>query len=505
MDVIASKRKIQYTAGLRKVSQKATLVACLLSLAGCSSVEVFQPPEVEIKQSWRVDYDSSVELANTAWWESFNDPVLNSLIETALQNNNDLMLAAARIDEVAGRYKIQRSNLYPQIGYGANAGGSQRSYEQPLSFPNLGERTNEEYSVGLNIGWELDLWGRLAQANDAARADLMAAEENRQAVIMSLVSAVAVEYIELLNIDKKLHIAKLTLEERRDSVDLFEKKFKGGQISELELAQVRSAYQQAASQIPVIELDALLQENRLSLLLGKNPGPIKRSANIESLTMLQLPSGLPSDLLVRRPDIRQAVQKLASANAKVNIAETEYLPSISLTGLLGYASDNISNLFDGSAGLWEAALGAAGPIFTGGRIEGNEQQAEAIRQQLVFEYKNTVQRALKEVDDGLVTLEKLRVLQKIQERHVAVLEDYVEYAISRHDAGYSRYMEVLDAQRNLYATQINLATTEKSIFTTLVDIYKAMGGGWVQLADEKYAKPLMQIEPATPSAVVDES
>ncbi len=267
----------------------------------------------------------------------------------------------------------------------------------------------------------------------------------------------------------------LTLEDRKESVDLFEKKFKGGQISELELAQVRSAYQQAASQIPVIELDVLLQENRLSLLLGKNPGPIERTANIESLTMLELPSGLPADLLVRRPDIRQAVQKLASANARVNIAETQYLPSISLTGLLGYASDNISNLFNGSAGLWEAALGAAGPIFTGGKIEGNEQQAEAVRQQLVFEYKNTVQRALKEVDDGLVTLEKLRVLQKIQARHVTVLEDYVEYAMSRHDAGYSRYMEVLDAQRNLYATQINLAATEKSIFTTLVNIYKAMG------------------------------
>lgn len=488
---MVTKRESQYTAGLSKLTGKAALFACLLGLAGCSSVTVFNPPEVEMKQSWRVDHKVSVELANTAWWESFNDPILNGLIETSLQNNNDLMIAAARIDEVAGRYKIQDSSRYPQIGYGVDAGGSQRSLEQPLSFPGLGNRTNEDYSASLKIGWELDIWGKLAQANEAVRADLMAAEENRQAVIMSLVSSVAVEYIELLNLDKKLQIAKQTLTERKKSLDLFENKMQGGQISELELAQVRSSYQQAASQIPAIELDILLQENRLSLILGKDPGPIERNTDIESLTVLELPTGLPADLLVRRPDIRQVVQKLASANARADIASKEYLPDLSLSALLGYGSDNISNLFDGSAGLWDAALGVAGPIFTGGRIEGSEQQAEAVKQQLLYEYKGTIQRALKEVDDSLVSLEKFKELQAIQTKHVAVLEDYVEYAISRHDAGYSRYMEVLDAQRNLYNTQISLAKTEKNIFTTLVNLYKAMGGGWVKIADNKYAKPPM--------------
>lgn len=489
MDVIVTKRKSQNTAGFTKMASRATLLVCMLGMAGCSSVTVFDPPAVEMKQSWRVDHKVSVELANTAWWESFNDPTLNSLIETALQNNNDLMVAAVRIDEIAGLYKVQDSSRYPQIGYGVDAGGSQRSLEQPLSFPGLGNRTNEDYSASLKIGWELDIWGKLAQANEAARAELMAAEENRQAVIMSLVSSVAVEYIELLNLDKKLSIANLTLSERKKSLDLFESKMEGGQISELELAQVRSSYQQAASQIPVIELDILLQENRLSLILGKDPGPIARDKDIESLTLLELPTGLPSDLLVRRPDIRQVVQKLAAANARAEIASKEHLPNLSLGGLLGYASDNLSSLFDGSAGLWDAALSVAGPIYTGGRIEGNEQQAEAARQQLIYEYKGTIQRALKEVDDGLVSLEKLRELQVIQTKHVAVLEDYVEFAISRHDAGYSRYMEVLDAQRNLYNTQIGLAKTEKNIFTTSVNLYKAMGGGWVKIADEKYAKP----------------
>lgn len=488
MDVIVTKRKSQSTVDFTKIAGRAALLACILGMGGCASVTAFNPPEVEMKQSWRVDHKVSVELANTAWWESFNDPTLNGLIETALQNNNDLMIAAARIDEIAGLYEVQNSSRYPQIGYGADAGGSQRSLEQPLSFPGLGNRTNEDYSASLKIGWELDIWGKLAQANEAARAELMSAEENRQAVIMSLVSSVAVEYIELLNLDKKLSIANQTLIERKRSLDLFESKMRGGQISELELAQVRSSYQQAASQIPVIELDILLQENRLSLILGKDPGPIARDKDIDSLTMLELPTGLPSDLLVRRPDIRQVVQRLAAANARAEIASKEYLPNLSLGALLGYASDNISSLFDGSAGLWDAALSVAGPIYTGGRIEGTEQQAEAARQQLIYEYKGTIQRALKEVDDGLVSLEKLRELQTIQTRHVDVLEDYVEFAISRHDAGYSRYMEVLDAQRNLYNTQISLAKTEKNIFTTSVNLYKAMGGGWVKIADEKYAK-----------------
>lgn len=460
-------------------------MGCLLGLAGCSVTQDFQAPEVEVKDDWRVSYDSAADMANVEWWSSFNDPTLESLIDTALKHNNDLGQATARVYELTGRYNMQNSAFYPQVGYGLSGGRSQRSLEQPYSFANSSvDRVNSSYNASLNIGWEIDVWGKLARAEEAARADVLAAEEGRQAVIMSLVSSVAVEYIDLLSLDHQLEIATQTVSERKASVELFERKIKGGQISELELAQVRSAYEQAAAQIPILELDIIHQENRLSVLVGKAPGKIDRSGSLQQLSQLELPQGLPSDLLVRRPDIRMSVQKLIAANARVGVAKTEHLPTLSLSGLLGYASDNLSNLFNGSAGLWEATAGSAGMLYTGGRIEGNVKQAEAIQQQLIYEYQAMIQTALREVDDSLSSIQKLRQLSVIQQRHVDVLEMYVEYAKSRHDAGYSRYMEVLDAERNLYTARINQTKTHRNIFASTVGMYKAMGGGWISAADE---------------------
>jgi multidrug efflux system outer membrane protein len=324
----------------------------------------------------------------------------------------------------------------------------------------------------------------LRRATEAARADLLSGEEARRAVLLTLVSSVASSYVNLRDLDKQLEIAKQTAGVREEGYKLFKLRFEGGIISLLELSQVKSEYEEALSRVPVYEKLIAQQENALSVLLGRNPGPIPRGKSIDELVLPGIPAGLPSDLLANRPDILQAEQNLVAANANIGVAKAQYFPTISLTGLLGYASNDLSKLFTSSGFAWAYGAPITVPIFTAGAIAGQVKAAEAVQQQLVVRYQQAIQTAFREVDDALVDQKRSRETLEAQGQQVGTLKQYARIARLRFDEGYTSYLEVLDAERSLFNAQLSYAQTQGTIFQSLVNIYKAMGGGWVVEADK---------------------
>jgi outer membrane protein, multidrug efflux system len=488
-----------FRTGRRKYKIVRCLVACVLAglISGCAITQDFLRPHVDIPHNWRVDYQTAADFANTAWWEQFQDPVLNELIKNALNENRDLRIAVARVEEFAGKLQAVQAGFYPQINYGGSA--SQDYQSRSLPIPQIAgsvDRLSPAYKASLSVSWELDVWGRVRRATEAARADLLSAEESRQAVILTLVADVADGYVTLLGLDKLLLTARKTMATQEDLLHLFERKFEGGLVSGLELSQVRSSYEKIAEFIPDIERKIALQENALSVLLGRNPGTIKRCKTLDTLVLPEIPQGIPSDLLIRRPDIRQSEQNLIAASARIGVARTQYFPTISLTGLFGYSSDALTLLLQDSANFWQIGAGVLGPIFTGGRIKGEVRQAEAKQQQLLNAYLSTIQTAFREVDDSLVTIRKQKEMLKIQARHINALKDNVYFARARYDAKFASYINVVDAERNLFNAEIDYVRTQGNIFAGLVSNYKAMGGGWVREADKLISRPGLKPEPA---------
>ena len=443
----------------------------------------YERPEVDIPAEYRFEYGQASDVANTTWWNRFNDPHLYDLVEEALRNNRDVRIAAARVEEFAAYVDINRSGLFPQFGYGGSAGRNKSSLDTVGGIPPGIERTNDIYNAALNIGWELDFWGKIRRATEAARANLLAQEEARRSVILSLVSTVTTSYIDLLSLDEQLEVARQTIKARKDSLDLFELKFKGGVVSNLEVSQVRSEYEQAAVRIPAIERQIALRENALSIVLGRNPGPIKRSPSIDLLTVPDIPAGLPSELLERRPDIRLAEQNLVAANAQIGVAKAQYFPTISLTGLFGYASTALSELFDDTANLWGISGDILGPIFTGGRLSGQLRASEAVQRQLLQGYLLSVQTAFREVDDALISTRKYREELAAQGRQIDALREYVRLAQLNYDEGQVSYIEVLDSQRKLFDAELIYTQTQGLVYASFVAMYKALGGGWVNEAE----------------------
>ena len=457
----------------------AVLIMALTTVTGCTVGPDYVKPEVDIPDEWRYGIEDASGTVNSLWWEQFDDPVLDALINEALINNKDVRIAAARVEEFAARVDITRSGFYPQVGYDGAAGRNR----SPLETAAGGSRINDSYLAALNVGWELDVWGRIRRATEAARAQLLAEEEVRRTVILTLVSSVAGSYINLRNLDRQLEIAIRTLQSRGESVDLFQTKYEGGVVSALEVAQVRSEYEQAAVRIPSLERQIALQENALSILLGHNPGAIPRGKSIDELMLPQVPEGLPSELLARRPDIQRAEQDLIAANAQIGVARSQYFPTISLSGLFGYASSELSDLLQGSSEIWGIGADALGPIFTGGRISSQVRATEAVQRQALVGYAQTVQAAFREVDDALISNVKRREELLAQGQQVAALQDYARYAQIRYDEGQVSYIEVLDSQRRLFDAELLYTQSENEVHAAMISIYKAMGGGWVEQAE----------------------
>lgn len=466
----------------KRATALMTLTVLALSISGCMMGPDYFRPAVDAPAAWRLSEQGAKDLANTAWWEQFNDPVLNDLVATALRENKDLLIASARIEEFAGRYGITRSQLYPQVG----AGGDAARQKNTIAGTAVKD-TYSSYDAFLGASWEIDLWGRIRRQSEAARAQIVASEEGKQGVILTLVSSVASAYINLRDLDRQLEIASSTANTRAASYKLFEERYAGGVISLLELSQNRSQYEEALASIPALEKAIAQQENALSVLLGRNPGPIARGKSIDELVTPATPEGLPSSLLERRPDLRQAEQDLIAANALIGAAKAAYYPSISLTGLLGVASTDLSDLFDTGSKVWQYGGSIAQPIFTGGLLAGQVQVAEAQQQQALFSYQKAIQNAFREVNDALIDQDRTRAQLASQSQQVASLQQYAETARLRYDNGYTSYIEVLDAERSLFNAQLQYTQTQQTHLQASINLYKAMGGGWVAEAANKTA------------------
>jgi outer membrane protein, multidrug efflux system len=457
------------------------------TLCGCMMGKDYKRPAVKSPETWRIQEKEAKQAANTAWWEKFDDPALNGLIQTALKENKDILIAAQRIEEYLGRYGVTRADLFPQVSASGSAGQQRMTQESHQPIPSALSPTFDNYQAAINVNWEIDLWGKLRRATEAAKADLLSTEEARRAVILTLATSVANTYVAVLNLDQQLTIAQRTVKSRKESLDLFELRYAGGVISEMELSQVKSEYEQARALIPLLEKSIAQQENALNLLMGRNPGPITRGKTMVQLTLPAVPAGLPSELLERRPDIRQAEQDLIAANARIGVAKAAYFPSISLTGLLGYASQDLSRLFMGSAGVWNYAGNLTQPIFLGGRIKGQVKAAKAMQQQALLRYQQAIQTAFREVEDALVDQRKSGEKLAAEAKQVEALRNYRSLAWLRFENGYSSYLEVLDADRTLFSAELTYTQTRGSRFQAMVNIYKAMGGGWPVESENKTA------------------
>ncbi|MGD0819959.1 MAG: efflux transporter outer membrane subunit [Desulfomonilia bacterium] len=455
----------------------------IVLVSGCAVGPDYHRPSIDTPAPWRYEELQAKTMANTAWWEQFDDPVLNDLILVALKENKDILIAAARIEEFMGRYRVTRSEAFPQVGGAASGSRTRVSDNINEYLPSIYDNPYSDYLVTGNASWEIDLWGKIRRANEAARANLLSTEEDRRTVIMSLVCAVADAYIDLRDLDRELEIAEGTLKSRENTLQLFRMRFNKGVISELELRQVQLEYEMALATVPVIQKLIIQQENLISVLLGRNPGAIARGKAIDQFVLPTVPSGLPSDLLAQRPDIRQAEQDLISANAEIGVAKAAYFPSISLTGSYGVESKDLSNLFKGPAHMWSLGVPINMPIFTAGAISGQVKAAEAIQKQSLIRYQQVIQQAFKEVNNALVDQSKTREQLQAQKQQEDTARAYVRLARLKYENGYVSYLEVLDAERSMFNVQLSYVRTQADLFRALVNLYKSMGGGWVVKAE----------------------
>ncbi len=466
-------------------------------LAGCMVGPDYERPKVEAPGEFRFDAKAKAApgLADTRWWEQFQDPVLNGLIRTALEENRDVKIAAARVEEFLGRFGVTRAQLFPQVAL-QGQGSRQRVSESIANpIPPGGRNPYGDFALDLGVAWEIDLWGKLRRATEAARADLLAAEENRLTVILSLTTAVATSYVTLIDLDRQLQIARGTADARAENYRIFKLRFEGGVVSQVELEQARSDYELALSTVPVLEKLVGQQENALSVLLGRNPGPIARDRAIDKLVLPQVPAGLPSELLERRPDLRQAEQALIAANARIGVAKAQFFPSISLTALLGTASGALSGLFQGAAKTWAYAGTVGQPIFTGGTLVSQLLVTEAQQRRALLEYQQAIQAAFREVSDALIDQAKTREQLAAQGRQVEALRDYARLARLRYDNGYTSYLEVTDAETKLFNAELQYTQAQGQLFFALINLYKAMGGGWVDEASRMTGRDGPREEP----------
>lgn len=465
---------------------RRTLFTCaVLALAGCTMGPNYQRPAVVTPKAFQYEAKDAAETADTLWWQQFHDPVLDQLIDEALKHNSNVQIAATNVEQAAAILTQARSQLFPAVGYGA---GAQRARSPAPAFASLipnYPNPASAYQAALQVSWEVDLWGRIRRQSEAAYANVLATNEARRGVILSLVAQVAVSYLQLRGLDAQLEVANKTLGTYKESVDLFTLQFQYGQVSMMNVAQAQSQYETAAAQIPLIESQIAQAQSSLAVLIGRDPGPIARGRSVYDLQLPQVPQGVPSALLERRPDLLQSEQQLIAANAQIGAAKALYFPAISLTGAYGNASSDLSNLFSGPTRVWSYAGSVVGPIFSFGAVSGQVAQAEATQDAALLSYQLSIRNAFADVDNALVARQKLQEQLDAQVKLVAALQQYNELARLQYDGGYTGYSTVLQAEQALFPAELNLASIRAQLFASAVNIYKAMGGGWVAQADQR--------------------
>ena len=465
-----------------------TVIICIivLSVTGCAVGPDYRRPGIDVPRAYLYESGQATETANTKWWRQFDDPVLDGLITEALANNKDVLVAAANIEAAAGILMTTRSALFPQVSYSGTAVRQRASRNDAVPTPSQNPFSSLQVLGGAS--WEIDLWGRIRRLTEAARANLLASEEARRGVILSLVAEVSSSYIQLRALDEQLVISRRTLKVYGDSVKLFDLQHKYGQVSQITVEQARSQYETAAVQIPQIENRIVLTENALSILLGRNPGPITRGKPLAGISTPTIPAGLPSELLERRPDILQAEQNLIAANAQIGAAKALYFPAISLTGAFGTSSADMLNLFSGPSNAWNYGGSIVGPIFTAGNIAGQVEQAKASQKAALQTYEQTIQKAFADVENALISRVKLGEQSQAEERRVTAYKEYARLARLKYTGGYTSYLEVLYAESQLFPAELSAVQAQASTLIAATSIYKAMGGGWVVEAEKMTEK-----------------
>ena len=467
-----------------RAARNAVAALCLGASTACTQGPDYERPVVSVPDAYR--FDDSAFSASTqapAWWTAFNDPILDQLVREVVTNNRDLRIATARVDEFEAILRGTRSQAFPQVGYGLDASRTRTSERIGIPFPKGASPLGSTFSSVLSASWEIDLWGRIRRETEAARANLLATTEARRGVVLTLVSSVITSYVTLLDLDSRLKVAEDTLAGRTESVSLFRKRLEAGYISDYEMSQVQAEYESAVAAVPDLKQTIATQEDALSVLLGRNPGPIQRGQSLTSLGTPVVPANLPSELLTRRPDILQAEQQLIASNALIGSARAQFFPQITLTGLAGLASKSLGNLFTGTARTWTFTGDVAGPIYTGGGLKAAEDQAVARREQSLAAYEQIIQNAFREVEDALITVQTSREIEQSGERRVASLKQAVTLAHVRYDNGYADYLDVLDTERSLFSAELSLAAARGDTYRALVELYRALGGDWIDQAD----------------------
>ena len=457
----------------RHARRSAAAVLLGLVLAGCAVGPNYKRPFVPVPERYYADERAAeaLSLADVPWWDVFDDPILKGLIEEAIRNGFDARLATARVQEARARFGIARSQFFPSVDY---EGGWQRT--RPDQIVNPSGETQTRWTVDAGFSWEVDLWGRIRRLNEAALAAYLATEEGRRGVLLSLVSDVAIAYMDLRELDRELEIAKSTTAAFQGTYDLFNRRLEGGAASALETARAEASLAQVAAQIPEIGRAIVARETQINFLLGRNPQPIPREGPLTALPPA-VPAGLPSTLLERRPDIRQAEQVLIAANAGVGVAKADFFPRLSLTGFFGNVSPELGDLFS-QGKTWSIGSGLLGPIFQGGRIKRSYEAAQARWQQARIEYEATAANAFGEVSRALADRTKLVETERQRARTVAAYQEAVRLAQVRYASGLSAYFEVLESQQQLFPAEIGLAQTRRDQLVAVVNLYRALGGGW---------------------------
>jgi multidrug efflux system outer membrane protein len=460
----------------------ATVLVVVGLLSGCTVGPNYRRPEVIVPADWRNAPEQRDSLGDLGWWGIFQDPALHELLSTAVVANRDVQVAVARVLESRAQLGVARAAQFPQVNAGASYQYTRPNSENsPFLNGSRGRSpfTGDDFETSVDLAFELDLWGRLRRATEAARAELLAREENRRAVLITLVSDVARTYFDLLELDQELEIARRTLQTREESLQLQRRRFQQGLSTQLDVDRADAEAAVAAATVPDLERRIAQNENALSVLLGRNPGPIARGTPLDGQRLPPaVPAGLPSALLERRPDIRQAEQTLVAANARIGVAKAEYFPKITLTGVLGVESVSLSDLFTGGSRFWSIGPAMTVPLFTAGRIKNTVKGFEARQQQAALQYLQTIQQAFREVEDALVSHRKVRDIRAERERRVTANRRALSMVTLRYERGLSTQLEVLDIQRELFSAELEFASATRDQLTAVVQLYRALGGGW---------------------------
>lgn len=470
----------------RRLIKFLPIFLATISLTGCTVGPNYKRPTVDIPASYRAPAPDATtqaapattgkDLGDEKWWEVFQDQELQGLIRTAVKNNYDVRIAATRVLQAQAQLGITRADQFPAVNVGGNITGEQSPKIGPVpSFQTtLGQ-------VNASGSWNVDFWGRYRRATEAARANLLASEWAQKEVISTLVASVASDYFLLRQLDLQLEVSKRTLASRQDSLQLTQTLEQHGINSLLDVRQSEQLVYTAAAEVPDLERQITQEENAISILLGNNPGDIPRGLKLtEQPHSPEVPVGIPSSLLERRPDVLQAEQNLVAANAQIGVARSLFFPQISLTGSGGYESGALSSLFTGPAGLWNLAGSVTQPIFQGGRLKNNVRLAQAQRDQLVLTYQQTIQGAFRDVSNALVAYRKNREFRLQQEHLAASAQDAAHLSEVRFKVGTTDYLEVLTNNTNYFTAELNLAQAQGNELIALVQLYQALGGGWQQ-------------------------